>query len=436
MKKNNYILGAGVTGLAAGMASGLPILEAADHSGGICSSYYMREGDAQRRLSPPKNEEAYRFELGGGHWIFGADPLMLNLIQSLSPVKQYQRRSSVYFADKKKYVPYPLQQHLDYLDPEIKKGAFTELSTAVPRGRTMKQWVCTSFGKTLSDLFFGPFHEAYTAGLYGKISPQDGYKTPVKLKQVSRGAARTHRESAGYNVTFVYPENGLNALTQRMARECDIRYGHRVDRISLKRKEIVCSNGRKMSYQKLISTLPLFQTIQMCGLKTKALADPYTSVLVLNIGAERGKHCPKDHWVYVPKSKSGFHRVGMYSNVDSSFLPKEYRKKKSVVSLYVERSFSGGAKPTAAEIKTYSNSVLRELQSWGYIKTCHVVDPTWIEVAYTWSWPNSQWRTEAIRVLESHQIYPVGRYARWKFQGIAESIRDGLVAGASFKKSR
>jgi hypothetical protein len=33
-----FILGAGMTGLAAGMASGLPVLEAAAHPGGICCS--------------------------------------------------------------------------------------------------------------------------------------------------------------------------------------------------------------------------------------------------------------------------------------------------------------------------------------------------------------------------------------------------------------
>jgi hypothetical protein len=28
----------------------------------------------------------------------------------------------------------------------------------------------------------------------------------------------------------------------------------------------------------------------------------------------------------------------------------------------------------------------------------------------------------------------VGRYARWVFQGIADSIRDGLLVGASFRR--
>ena len=39
------ILGAGVTGLAAGVASGAPVFEAVETPGGICSSYYVRAED-------------------------------------------------------------------------------------------------------------------------------------------------------------------------------------------------------------------------------------------------------------------------------------------------------------------------------------------------------------------------------------------------------
>ena len=47
--------------------------------------------------------------------------------------------------------------------------------------------------------------------------------------------------------------------------------------------------------------------------------------------------------------------------------------------------------------------------------------------------PLTQWRTQAMKALEAHDIYPIGRYARWVFQGIADSIRDGLFVGASIK---
>jgi hypothetical protein len=30
-------------------------------------------------------------------------------------------------------------------------------------------------------------------------------------------------------------------------------------------------------------------------------------------------------------------------------------------------------------------------------------------------------------------VYPVGRYARWIFQGIADSIRDGLFVGGALR---
>ena len=57
------ILGAGMTGLAAAYASGLPVFEASARPGGICSSYYVRPGERERLPSAPSDDEAYRFDL-------------------------------------------------------------------------------------------------------------------------------------------------------------------------------------------------------------------------------------------------------------------------------------------------------------------------------------------------------------------------------------
>ena len=77
--------------------------------------------------------------------------------------------------------------------------------------------------------------------------------------------------------------------------------------------------------------------------------------------------------------------------------------------------------------------MVAELQRWGFIDTAEVVHPTWVDVAYTWSWPGSSWTRQAIQALEKAGIYQVGRYGRWIFQGIADSIRDGFIAGSSFR---
>jgi hypothetical protein len=51
----SYILGGGITGLAAGLSSGLPVLEAAPEPGGICSSYYVRPDSDQWRAHAPSD---------------------------------------------------------------------------------------------------------------------------------------------------------------------------------------------------------------------------------------------------------------------------------------------------------------------------------------------------------------------------------------------
>ena len=119
--------------------------------------------------------------------------------------------------------------------------------------------------------------------------------------------------------------------------------------------------------------------------------------------------------------------------MDVSFLPKSSQLNNNRVSIYIERAYRGGQKPSPAEIAAYGKSVVKELQDWGFIETAEVVDPTWIDVAYTWAWPASNWRTVAMKRLEEASIFPVGRYARWVFQGIADSIKDGFYAGVALK---
>ncbi len=428
------ILGGGVAGLAAGIASGSPVFEAESDPGGICCSYYLKKGEPKRLNRPPPDGEAYRFEIGGGHWIFGGDPSVLSFVSRQAGMKRYTRQSAVFFHAGQAYVDYPIQNNLRQVPPELRCKALVEMARVPGACRTMKEWLRQNFGEALCHKFFFPFHELYTAGLYPSIAPQDAYKSPVTLAHAIQGAFQAP-PSVGYNATFGYPADGLDALTTAMAARCRVRYGKKAIKIDRKDRVVFFADGSVEPYADLICTLPLHQTLAMADLGVDSQPCPYTSVLVLNIGASKGPACPGHHWLYNPDAKSGFHRVGFYSNVDSSFLPQSARKEQNAVSVYVERAYPAGARPDAAQVAAYSQSVVNELKEWGFIDEPEVVDPTWIEVAYTWEWPGSDWRREALRVLQEHGIFMVGRYGRWVFQGIADSIRDGFVVGAGFHRS-
>jgi len=433
-KQDTIILGAGMTGLATGITSNAPVFEAQNQPGGICSSYYIRPNEKERLTAAPEDDEAYRFEIGGGHWIFGGDPVLTQFINSMAPAKSYNRRSSVYFREIDTYVPYPLQNHLGYLDKNIALKAILEMTDtpgSIPT--TMEEWLLQSFGKTLHELFFAPFHRLYTANLYKVIAPQDPYKSPVNIKLALQGAFDKIPPAIGYNTTFLYPANGLDALARKMAAQCNIQYDKEVIEIDAKKKNVSFKDGTNIQFDRIISTLPLNRTMEMTGSHVESKTAPYSSVLVLNIGAKRGEQCPDDHWLYNPDPKSGFHRVGFYSNVDVSFLPSSSREANDSVSIYVERAFPGGEHPAQEEVEEYAAEVVSELQGWDFITTPEVVDPTWIDVAYTWSWPGSNWVNEATQKLQEQNIFPLGRYAAWSFQGIANSIRDGFMIGGSFK---
>jgi len=433
---NNFILGSGITGLAAGLASGWPIYEAEEFPGGICSSYYLRPGDPCRLFAPPADGEAYRFEIGGGHWLWipGNDKQILKFLSSYAVLMKYARKSAVYFREKNQYVPYPIQNHLSYLPSGLARQALQEIINNGDRPTlTLSDWLEVNFGRTLCSLFFYPFHELYTAGLYTRIAPQDQFKSPVNKKLIIQGA-QEKTPSVGYNATFFYPAQGLNHLSRQMAAKCRIHFLHRVVAIDIRHKEIIFQNGKILPYQQVISTLPLNLLLRMAELDVECQPDPYIAVLVLNLGARRGPKCPEEHWLYIPHSASGFHRVGFYSNVDVAFLPRSARKTKNRVSIYVERSFPAGDCPSPEALAAYQVKVVQELQSWGFIEELEVIDATWIPIAYTWHWPNSRWRAKSINALKRHGIYQAGRYAFWKNQGIADSFKDGWMQGISLAR--
>lgn len=388
------ILGGGVTGLAAGIATGEPVYEASDRPGGICSSYWIN---------------GYRFERGGGHWIFGD----ASLVEPFAALKRYQRKASVFFPSTGRKVAYPIQAHLDELSPGNAARAQIEMHNALASFRgaeTMREYMRAVFGPTLCALFFDPFNELYTAGLYGKIAVQDGFKSPVADGLVA---------PKGYNQTFAYPVDGLDGMCKAMASRCDIRYGKRVAQIdSSPQGGFVFFEGDtgRWSNERIISTLPLHETLRLANIDC-GKPDPHTSVAVLNIGATRGPLCPDDHWLYVPESRSGFHRVGFYSNVDPSFAPK------GKVSIYVETAFLPGSPPATSKMA----EIIGELRQWGFIGGVEAVHLDVIDCAYTWRWPGSMWRERAIKALADVGIEQRGRYARWHFQGIAESIAEGLA---------
>jgi len=428
-----FVIGAGATGLAAGFAGGCPVFESDTVPGGMSRSYLLKPSEPRRWELGPPDPSGYRFDHGGGHWIFGLDAPLKECLSRHGELDAYQRISCVFFSRRGTFVPFPIQNHLHCLEPAVARQCLEEILHPPQREcLTQAEWLEASFGPTLNALFFAPFHERYTAGLWTRLAPQDAYKSPVDRPAVIAGAAGNPRP-AGYNTVFHYPRNGLSRMWADFARRIDVRYDHRLVRIDPEHRDLHFAGGAVEPYDRLVSTLPLDQTLKLASLQPGLVPDPYTSVLVLNVGGPKGRRCPPDHWLYVPDSRCGLHRVGIYSNVSRAYLPQADRDSGRTASFYVERAFPAGARPDDTGISQYAAEAIRELQDWEFLQESEVQDCHWVEVAYTWTWPRSTWKQEALALLEQHGIQSIGRYGRWHFQGIADSLREGFLWGTALR---
>jgi len=373
MQSKTIIIGAGFSGMAAGIKTGATIYEKTDHAGGICTDYV---------------KDGFRFSNGGPHYLFGKDK-GLEYIKSLVEVKEYERKAGVYYNH---IFPYPFQSTASK-DLEEFKGDWSP--------QYFDGWLVSNFGKEQCNLFFHPFNEKYTAGLMSSVLPQDNYKTP--------------KTGTGWVSTFCDPVNGLDDLVEKMASKCDIQYNKKATKIHTDDREVEFEDGTSEEYGRLISTIPLNKCMELCGQESNL---PYTSVLVINVGAESNVNFPKEHWLYIPFCKSGFHRVSFYTNVDESKAPPNR------VGLSVEIAYHN-TKIKGIETNLIAREVCQELMDWGWIKKPETICIDWVECAYTWQY-NKEDVSKEIQWLKERDITSTGRYGKWEFCGVTQSIMMGF----------
>ena len=435
LQAKTLILGGGMCGLGAALASQLAAYEATGQPGGVCYSYYVDPDGSPRDPRTHDVSRCFRFEPAGGHWMFGVSPDSLARMEKFAAFRKYKRQAAVYFPQSGQLVPFPMQDNLRYLDKTLRDRIVAEIcydrSGSYGESPSLKDWLLHNFGPTLCELFFFPFNERYTAGLYSDIAPQDAYKSALDRQRVLQGASG-NIDDKGYNSVFYYPGDGLDHLIRNISAECTMHFDHAVSGIDTEDRQVHFANGTQAPYDRIISTIPLNNMVRLCKIDDGCQPDPATAVLVVNIGAVKGR-CDFSpyHWIYLPSSSSGMHRFGFYNHVDSSFLPINYRNRTDIVSIYAERSFSSVSPPGLEEQSSASSAIVEELKDWGVISEPIVISWTFTDPAYTWSRRGSTWAQHAIHRLAEAGISQIGRYGGWRFQGMLESFEQGLSAGRS-----
>jgi UDP-galactopyranose mutase len=327
------------------------------------------------------------------------------------------------------------------LPPEVVKECvvgFVESMHANHNGgpNNFHDWVIRTFGTGIAKHFMLPYNEIFwKQDLRTITSDWVSWSIPKPtLDEVVNGALGLTNKGMGYNPKFIYPKNGgIDCLPQALGHGISsVHVNEMVETIDPKKKVIQFASGREETYDFLISTLPLPLAFRMLkdtsdGLVSDAQQLQAISVLNINIGLDR-PGISNQHWIYFPEDQYIFSRVGFPMNFSKAVAPD------GTSSMYIEITHQPRAKMNLEE--SFERSIL-DLRKCGILResdrvlTRLVLD---LKFAYVIFDEHRQARLQSlIEYLESRDIYTAGRYGRWDYYSMEDSILSGKSAAENIQ---
>ncbi|MFL6244838.1 MAG: protoporphyrinogen/coproporphyrinogen oxidase [Thermoanaerobaculia bacterium] len=416
------IIGGGLAGASAGhhLAEYEPVLfEKEEAIGGLCRSF---------------KQDGFTFDCTG-HLIHLKHQYTKDLVAGLLPnaFDSHERLAAIY--SKQTTTPYPFQANTYGLPPEVVRDCvigFVESMQGDHSGAdNFHDWVLRTFGAGIAKHFMLPYNEKFwKQDLHFITSDWVSWSIPKPtLEEVVNGALGLTNRGMGYNPRFIYPKDGgIDCLPRALARSIrNLHTNEAVQSIDPDRKYVRMASGREEPYDSLISTLPLPVLYRMLkntpeSLVANALKLHAISVLNLNVGVNR-PDISNQHWIYFPEDQYVFSRIGFPMNFSKSVAPL------GTSSIYIEITHLPQEK---LNIDKMFDRSLADLQKCGILRpddeilTRHVLD---IQYAYVVFDEHRQKHLQSlIDYLESRDIFTAGRYGRWDYYSMEDSILSGKSA--------
>ncbi len=230
-----------------------------------------------------------------------------NLIRS-------ERRARIYFRGR--YVPYPFQTHMALLPLAEKVSCLTGYCRArinrklngIREAENFEEWIYQNFGSGIARHFMSPYNLALW-GIPLKEMSSDWVQSFVPRGSLREAVASfffKQSKDVGYNAHFYYPaQGGMQALVDALgAHNPRVYLNKRATEVNLERKTVRFEDGEAVSYDHLISTIPL-KTLALYsrGMPPELVeaAGKLRCTTLLNVTCCLRRPLPHSyHWVYFP----------------------------------------------------------------------------------------------------------------------------------------
>jgi protoporphyrinogen oxidase len=421
---NIVILGAGMAGLGAAHrlhAEGLhtTVLEKRSHIGGHASTRVSEGGwvfDEGPHISFTKNrrmQELFAASVGGQYEAIKAE------------VNNYW---------KGQWIKHPAQVNLYGLPTELLVKTLEELIRAQFQEpgpvANYEDWLVASFGRTFAETFpmqYGrKYHTTDAANMTTDWVGPRLYRPA--LAEVLRGALSPQTPDVHYITDFRYPSHGgFVSYLKPFGDRADVRFGHEVTQIDPTACEVEIANGARLSYDCLISSLPLPELIPRIAGAPQAVREAAaqlacTTCVIVNLGLDREDVSPA-HWTYFYDQDFCFSRLSFPHMLSPHNVPP------GKGAIQAEVYYSWKYKPLDRTPESCIDLVLADLKRCGLVRDDDRVVFRDVMVAQYANVIFDLERPAALKTVRDYLdevgIETAGRYGEWSYAWTDESFMSG-----------
>lgn len=246
----------------------------------------------------------------GPHVSFTKSDYVRNLFDDGIEVLKYPVHPVNYYQGT--WIDHPAQTNL-YVLPDALKQACVSDFLAVRNAtegtefapQNYQEWLEFAFGKTFADTFPRAYTKKYWTTEPANLTT-DWVGSRVyfpEIDDVVKGAEGPLDKSTHYISSVYYPaKGGYFSFTTKLAAGANVKYGKKLQHISFANREIQFTDGTRVTYEKLVNTIPLPILIKQSDApaEIKVAADQLScsSVLIINVAATHVTQ-RSNAWLYV-----------------------------------------------------------------------------------------------------------------------------------------
>jgi protoporphyrinogen oxidase len=386
----------------------------------------------------------------GGHVVFSHfrefDQLLFETMGD--ELVEHERSSYIRVGDR--WVPYPFQNNLRHLDPELTYECITGLLGAPGSngdGVDFGRWITACFGEGIAHHFMRPYNAKVWATPLSHMSSSwiaERVSVPDPDRSLRNIILQRDDPAWGPNSTFHFPAvGGTGEIYRRLAVRLGSRitYGGDVVAVDQRGRSITLADGRTIGYDALVSTMPLDRLVSSISpecpseVRAAAAALEHNSVVIVGVGYE-APLADERSWLYFPEGDVPFYRATNFAKYAAANVPggdtgrfssylteTAYRREEGQPTDIGRRTLDGLARTGLASASTNVASVHR------------------IDLEYAYPIPTVD-RDRALATIQpwlmSWGIFSRGRFGGWRYEvgNMDHAVKMGIEAARRVVEGR